>query len=129
MKKLILSAVILLAAGIIVTLVVKTTDASSNTPLTTGSTIPDDVKKVFDNSCIGCHATGANGMAAANVNFTEWDNYPAKKQAKKATAICSAIEDKSMPPAGYVKSNPGKEVTAAQQALVCKWAQSLQGAQ
>jgi hypothetical protein len=47
-----------------------------------GVGIPDDVMKVFQNSCMKCHATGGSGMAAAMVNFSVWDTYSAKKQAK-----------------------------------------------
>jgi hypothetical protein len=86
--------------------------------------IPDSVAAILKNSCTGCHGNGGSGMAMSMWNFNVWDTYPAAKQAKKANAICNAITKGSMPPAS-VRTVPGKVPTAAQTAIVCKWANSL----
>jgi hypothetical protein len=127
MKKYFVIASTLLVAGLIAafTLAPATTIQKVKPAKSTGTAIPEDVYKILENSCMGCHANGANNMAAANVNFSVWDTYPVKKQAKKSSAVCKAIEDGSMPPAAYVKSNPTKAVTKEQAAVVCKWALSL----
>lgn len=88
--------------------------------------MPDDVQAVVRNSCMACHATGGKKMAMSIVNFSEWDNYSAEKQAKKASAICNVITKGSMPPKGYLNSNPGAAVTAAQKDIICNWSKSLQ---
>jgi cytochrome c5 len=87
--------------------------------------IPDDLKVIFKNSCMDCHATGGKGMAMSKVNFSDWDNYPADKQAKKAEAICKIITKGSMPPKSYGENNPDAIPTAAQKEMICKWSKSL----
>ena len=65
-------------------------------------------------------------MAMSIVNFSEWNNYSAEKQAKKASAICNVITKGSMPPKGYLTSHPVAAVTDAQKELICNWSKSLQ---
>jgi hypothetical protein len=95
----------------------------SNPDVVTG--IPDDVMKIFQNSCMKCHGAGGNSMAMSVVNFSIWDTYPAKKQAKKSNAICNILSKGAMPPESFRTANPDKVPTAAQTELVCKWAASL----
>jgi mono/diheme cytochrome c family protein len=89
------------------------------------NSIPDNVMAVFNNSCVSCHGEGGNGMAMSMVNFSAWDTYSATKQAKKATAICNAITNGSMPPSSVRSATPGRIPTTAQTEIVCKWANSL----
>ncbi len=89
------------------------------------SSIPDDVMAVVKNSCMGCHATGGKGMAMAKVNFSEWDTYPAAKQAKKAEAVCNVLTKGSMPPKSFRASHPEAVPTDAQKDMICKWSKSL----
>lgn len=91
----------------------------------TSNAIPEDLNVVFKNSCMDCHATGGKGMAVAKLNFSGWDNYPAKKQAKKAAKICNIITKGAMPPKTYVEKNPEAIPTAAQKEMICKWSKSL----
>ena len=84
--------------------------------------IPDDVMKIFNNSCGKCHNQGGSGAALANVNFTKWDNYDAVKQAKKAEAICRTITTEKMPPKSFLKKNPQAALTDQQKTIVCNWA-------
>jgi hypothetical protein len=87
----------------------------------TALSIPDNLKPVFKNSCMECHATDGRKMAAAKINFTNWDNYEPAQQAKKAVAICNKVTAGSMPPKSFVSSNPGAILTAEQKDLICKW--------
>ncbi len=96
----------------------------STASLTT-SVIPEDLQVIFKNSCMDCHATGGKGMAMAKVNFSDWDNYPAKKQVKKAAKICKIISKGAMPPKSYVEKNPEAIPTASQKEMICKWSKSL----
>jgi cytochrome c5 len=102
----------------------KSVSKKSVTTITTTS-IPDDLKVIFKNSCMDCHATGGKGMAMAKLNFSEWDNYAPEKQAKKATAICNVITKGSMPPKSYKESKPDAVPTASQKELICKWSETL----
>jgi cytochrome c5 len=103
---------------------VKSGDKKSSTAVTTTS-IPDDLKAVFKNSCMDCHATGGKGMAMAKLNFSEWDNYAPDKQVKKAAAICNIITKGSMPPKSYGAKKPDAIPTASQKDMICKWSETL----
>ena len=92
---------------------------------TQGQAIPDSLFKIFQNSCMACHATGANPFAASKVNFTDWQKYNASKQASKASAICKVISKGTMPPKSYVTSNPNSVITPKQSTDICNWATSL----
>jgi len=114
----------LLVLMIICTSMVLSNDKNSSSPVP----LPDDVKAVVKNSCMACHGEGGKKMAMSIVNFSAWDNYSAEKQAKKASAVCNVITKGSMPPKGYLSSNPGAALTDAQKELICKWSKSLQPA-
>jgi mono/diheme cytochrome c family protein len=87
--------------------------------------IPDEVMKTFQNSCMKCHGTGGNGMAMSMVNFSDWDKYSPKKQAKKALAIVKELKAGAMPPSSFRSSNPDKIPTAAQVETISNWAATL----
>jgi len=90
-----------------------------------GNPIPEDLKVVFKNSCMACHATGGNMMAMGKVNFSNWNDYDTVKQAKKAAAICNVVTKGSMPLKSFIKSNPGAVLSDEQKAKICKWSAEL----
>jgi cytochrome c5 len=96
-----------------------------NTASLTSTAIPEDLNVVFKNSCMDCHATGGKEMAMAKLNFSDWDNYPVKKQVKKAAKVCTIISKGAMPPKSYVEKNPEAILTASQKEMICKWSNSL----
>jgi mono/diheme cytochrome c family protein len=89
------------------------------------STIQADVYKIFQSSCIDCHAKGGKSMAMSHVNFSEWDSYPAEKKAVKASDIVKILQKGKMPPKLYRESHPESVLTPAQIETVTKWAESL----
>ena len=94
-------------------------------PTASTNQIPDDLKVVFKNSCMACHATGGSMMAMAKVNFSNWESYDTDKQAKKADAICKMVSKGAMPPKSFIKSNPGAVLTELQKNNICKWSEAL----
>jgi cytochrome c5 len=127
MKKLLtiilaVSAIMLTAAIILVP--VKA--SSSLKPLNGASAaMPDTMMKIFQNSCMDCHATDGNAMAKSHINFTEWDKYSPQKQADKAMAACKMVSKDAMPPKGWRKNNADRVPTARQKKAICDWANSL----
>jgi hypothetical protein len=97
--------------------------SSDNKPVST--TIERDIYKIFQNSCIDCHAKGGKKSAMSHVNFSEWDNYSAEKKADKAGDIVKMLQKGKMPPKLYRESNPDKIPTPAQIESIVKWADSL----
>jgi mono/diheme cytochrome c family protein len=88
-------------------------------------TIPDSVYAVFEKSCIGCHSSSGNKMAASHVNFDNWDTYSKDKQADKVADISKVMNKGAMPPAGFRKNNPGKVPSPADVAKVTAWAKTF----
>ena len=87
--------------------------------------IPEKVMSIFKTSCVSCHADNGNAMAMNAVNFTQWDTYTAKKQFKKAAAICREVTNGSMPPSSYISKNPAAKLNAEKTSTICNWATSL----
>jgi cytochrome c5 len=102
----------------------KPADKKSQTPVASSS-IPEELNTIFENSCMGCHATGGKSMAMAKVNFSDWDKYSPEKQAKKAAAICKMLTKGAMPPKSFRESHPDAVPTAAQKDMICKWSETL----
>ena len=86
--------------------------------------MPYEVAEILRASCAGCHGVGGNPMAMGVWNFTKWDTYSVKKQAKKSNSMCNAITNGSMPPSSAKQSNPDKVLTAAQTEAICRWSNS-----
>lgn len=91
----------------------------------TGEPIPDNLMKIFDRSCIGCHSTKGNSMAKSLLNFDKWQQMKPKKMVKKAGAVCSAVSSEFMPPKSVRKSKPELIPSKANAEAICKWAESL----
>jgi hypothetical protein len=85
--------------------------------------IPDDVSQILKHSCASCHNAGGNGMAESMWSLSSFDQYSAKKQAKKAKSICKAISNGSMPPSSVGQD---RRPTTDQKDIICKWSASLQ---
>jgi mono/diheme cytochrome c family protein len=101
------------------------TDSTSVETDSTSVSIPENVHLIFKNSCMGCHATDGKKLAMTKLDFSKWDQYKPKKQAKKATAICEMVTKGSMPPKSFRESHPDKVPTAAQIEEICKWSGTL----
>jgi cytochrome c len=87
--------------------------------------IPENIKKIFQTSCMKCHGSNGKIMARAKLNFSKWAEYDAEKEAEKASNICSELTEGSMPPKSIRKTKPELIPTKAQTILICKWADSL----
>jgi len=89
------------------------------------SPIPENINKIFQTSCYGCHGSNGRILPMTKLNFSKWAEYGAEKEAELASKICSTFNDGSMPPKSVRKSNPELIPTKEQTALICKWAESL----
>ncbi|OFY73391.1 MAG: hypothetical protein A2V46_07975 [Bacteroidetes bacterium RBG_19FT_COMBO_42_7] len=89
------------------------------------SAIPDDINKIFQTSCYGCHGPNGKLLPMTKLNFSKWTEYDAVKGAGKAANICTELAEEAMPPKSVRKSNPELIPTKEQTLLICKWAVSL----
>jgi cytochrome c5 len=115
---------VMLVGAIAILVFVSPQSASSQKKIVkSANVIPDNVSQILKKSCGMCHNAGGNGMAQSVWSISSWDQYKAKKQIKKASAMCKAITNGSMPPASAGKD---RKPTSEQKDEVCKWATSLQ---
>ena len=89
------------------------------------SPIPENINKIFQTSCYGCHGSNGRILPMTKLNFSKWAEYGAEKEAELASKICSTLNDGSMPPKSARKSTPELIPTKEQTALICKWTESL----
>jgi hypothetical protein len=87
------------------------------------TTIPDSVYSIIRTSCLYCHSTGGKSPASDFINFSKWDSYQVKKQAKLAKKICNKASNGTMPPSWEKK--PELNPTPAQIKTICDWASAL----
>lgn len=89
------------------------------------NSIPENINKILQTSCMPCHGATGGMMSTSHLNFSKWDEYDAKKKAEKASAICSVLTKEKMPPKKAREMRPEIIPTKEQVDLVCKWAESL----
>jgi hypothetical protein len=130
MKKLTGTSIAILIIVIVATITFSpfTVNSQKNTK-TSEPAIPEKVMAIVKISCMACHADNGNAMAMGAVNFSQWNTYPAKKQSKKASAICREVTNGSMPPSTFLSKNPGAKLNANKIAIICNWATSMKPAE
>lgn len=130
MKKLLslLSAMAMVAIVVSITLTPFSLSSQQKSRIT-NATIPEKVMTIVKVSCLACHSDKGEGLAPASINFSQWDTYTAKKQFKKASAMCREITNGTMPPAEYLAKNPAAKLNADKIAIICNWATSIKPAE
>jgi len=118
-------SVVLITINVIIGVNCTKANGQNNVNKPISVTIREDIFKIFQNSCIDCHAKGGKKMAMSHVNFSEWDNYPADKKADKAADIVKILQKGKMPPKLYRESHPENIPTPAQIESIAKWADSF----
>ncbi len=84
--------------------------------------IPEEVNKVLETSCIGCHSTGArNEDGPKALNFEKWDEYKLTKQIGLLGKIGELVEEDKMPPAKFIEHRPEAKLTESQKKLIFDW--------
>ena len=69
-------------------------------------TIPENINKIFETSCIQCHGAGGGRLPKSRLNFSRWASYGPSEEIKKAANICSIVTKGEMPPKSKRESNP-----------------------
>ncbi len=90
-----------------------------------GNPLPDSISEITRKSCISCHSDDHNILAVSKVDFSRWEKYHPKKQAKKAMDMCRMLSKGDMPPKSYREKNPGLIPSKEQVRTVCNWAKAI----
>ena len=87
--------------------------------------IPDSILKIFEKSCMTCHAEGGKMLAMNHVNFSNWGKYTSEKQASKSADICKMVSKGKMPPKSFRESKPDLIPTSDQIKEICQWSETF----
>ena len=87
------------------------------------SVISEDVQKIIDNSCIGCHdAASKNEKGRDKLMFESLDTLKVSKLVGKLAKISEEVSEDKMPPAKFLEFKPEAKLTPEQKKLLIKWA-------
>jgi mono/diheme cytochrome c family protein len=89
------------------------------------SPIPENINKIFQQSCISCHGKEGGRLPKSLLNFSRWSGYDEKKQVEKASSICSSVSKGTMPPKSAREKDPEINLTKDQIELICNWSKEL----
>lgn len=85
--------------------------------------IPDDVNKILDKSCFGCHNVDAKSEDARDaLLIDELPNLKKHKIVAKLDGIAAVVKDGDMPPSKFLENYPEKALTADESKRLSEWA-------
>ena len=85
--------------------------------------ITEDVQKILDNSCYGCHNTNAKGdKAKKKLAFDTLDTLKLSKLVGILGDISEEVDEDKMPPAKFLEFKPEAKLTQEQKEVLIKWA-------
>jgi len=95
-------------------------DVSSESPA-----LSEEINKIVSASCMPCHSSTGGMMSRGKLNFTEWTEYSAETQKKKAEKIYSEMKKGAMPPKSAREKRPEIVPTKDQIDFIKKWSESF----
>lgn len=125
MKNTMLAALILFSAAFLLSFDKISLNSQDETQSGSHFKMPDDVKQIVDNSCVGCHSSDSRNLKAKlKLKFDELGDLDVAKLAGKLSKIHKELEKEKMPPKKFVENYPDKAPTADQRKLLMNWAGS-----
>jgi hypothetical protein len=85
---------------------------------------PEDIMKIVINSCYDCHSGESQNQKAKDaLNFSVWNEYKTARKVELLNKMHEVISEGDMPPAKFLKNNPGKKLTEEQVSIISKWSE------
>ncbi len=85
--------------------------------------IPDDINKIIEKSCFGCHNTDSqNEDAREDLDFKKLDGLKKVKKITTMREIAEVVEENEMPPKKFLEKYPDKKLTEEEKAKLVTWA-------
>jgi len=137
---------ILLALAVIFVLMQLYRPSRENPPVDQAKTIeqsiaiPQNVEAILSRSCNDCHSSKTvwpwysniapvSWMLAdhvkdgrGEVNFSQWDDYSARRKRRKFQEICEQVNKGEMPVTSYLWLHPDAKLSPQDRNLICDWA-------
>jgi mono/diheme cytochrome c family protein len=119
-------AAFVILAGIVFTISAfrsTSTFTQEKAPAKTAFEIPEDVNKILDKSCFGCHNVDAQSEDARDALLIDkLSDLKTHKLVAKLDEIASVVQDGDMPPSKFLKKYPEKTLTADESKKLSEWA-------
>ena len=97
--------------------------ANENTPAKKPVKMPENVKSVIDNKCMGCHNTDSrNDKAKEKLDFKTMEGLAKIKKIGTYNHIVESIEKNEMPPEKFLERYPEKKLSEEEAKLIMDWA-------
>ena len=97
--------------------------ASEKTPTKNPVKMPENVKSIIDNKCMGCHNTDSkNDKAKEKLDFKTLEELGKIKKIGTYNHIIETIEEKEMPPEKFLARYPHKKLSDEEAKIVMDWA-------
>lgn len=87
--------------------------------------IPDNVKTILDNKCMGCHSNESKpGKSKSKLNFDKITDgsYSLGKLDSKFGKLTKSLGESKMPPKKFLAKYPKKELTTTESKILIDWA-------
>ena len=119
MKKMTLFAGLFFTFFFVSLMVSATEKTSAKEPVT----MPENVKSIIDNKCMGCHNTDSrNDKAKEKLDFKTMDGLAKIKKIGTYKHIVEALEKNEMPPEKFLARFPEKKLSEDEAKLIMDWA-------
>lgn len=117
----------------------------SNPPVTAEINVPPEVATIFEYSCYDCHSNETDWRwysyvapvswltshdveeARGHLNFSEWGNLKAKKQAELQEHIWEEVQEGKMPLKIYTLVHPDTKLSDSQKETLKSWSMAAEG--
>ena len=94
----------------------------SSMNITKADDIPEEVEKILENSCYGCHTTGAKAEKAVNaLDFKKWDKLKPTKKVGALNDIKEVLDEGAMPPEKFLNRYPDKAPSEKDKETILNW--------
>jgi len=114
----------------------------SSNALLEGTTVPANVRNVFETKCADCHSENTHWPAYSRVapaswliehdvhdgrshmNLSQWQHYSLEDQATLLNRIAAEVRSGQMPPKRYLVLHPQAKLSPEEQQLIYDWAKA-----
>ncbi len=99
------------------------TNSTGEVPPAETITIPDDIQRIFDKSCFGCHnSESTSDKAKKKLLLDQFTELSKVKLIGKLGEIVETVENNEMPPEKFLSKYPDKALTDDEVKRLKEWA-------
>jgi len=97
--------------------------AEENSPTKNPVKMPDNVKSIINNKCMGCHNTDSkNDKAKEKLDFKTLEGLGKIKKIGTYNHIVEALQKDKMPPEKFLDKYPDKKLSEKEAKAIIEWA-------